>query len=163
MAAIGGYIGYVIRMPAGVIIGSMLTVALLKYFDLITFGPLLSITFIVQVSLGILLGMSVKEISKKERKNIFIGILLFGIGSIIIALSIGLIIIRFSELDLLTAVLSSATGGMPEMSAFALALSLEAPIVALFHLLRVITVIATYSYILSWAANKEEHNYDSVG
>lgn len=66
LALIGGAIGYITRLPVGVVLGSMFAVGLAKYFDILHLERTVSISFVIQVLLGAMLGLSLIKINKQQ-------------------------------------------------------------------------------------------------
>lgn len=142
LAGIGGYIGWRLKIPAGAMVGSMFAVAagsLLK----VELGPLPAYSkTIVQVILGAILGLGLKNTNLDLLKS-----LLLPAGLIIVVLMAAgfltaFILNRFFGFNMMTAIFSSTPGGMTELSIVATEMNADSPVVAILQLIRLMSVIA---------------------
>lgn len=154
VAALGGYLGYVLRLPMGVILGSMLAVGLSKYFGYLTFERNPWLSFANQVMLGIMLGVTFVNLDIQEIKKLRWGLFLILIGVLIMTFATGFVIQYISPLDGKTAIISAAPAAIAEMSILANALELNTPIIVILHLIRVVSVVFIFSLLLRYVHNK---------
>lgn len=151
LSIIGGYIGYKTNFPLGVVLGSMLTVGLAKVFGVLVMERTETISFIVQVSLGIVLGLSLIKI----KRDVFIKVsksLIFIIMIVIIFTFVGgLLIHSLTGYDLTLSILSVAPGAVVEVATLAQELNLDSPSVVIIHLLRVLVIMSLFPLFIKWA------------
>jgi len=141
IASVGGFVGYKLKIPAGAMIGSMLAVAAASLFK-VDLGGLPSYSkAIVQVVLGAILGLGLRNMDLQQLKSLLIpaavitGILLFT------GFAIAFILNRFFGFDMMTAIFSSTPGGMTELSMVATEMDANSPVVAILQLIRLISII----------------------
>ena len=74
-------------------------------------------------------------------------------GLAVLAASAGLggLIAAVTELRLPTALLATAPGGLPEVSITAKVLQLGVPVVAAFHVVRIVMILLLSSHVFRWA------------
>ncbi|MBS6397798.1 MAG: AbrB family transcriptional regulator [Clostridiales bacterium] len=115
VAAFGGYVGKKLRIPAGMMVVSMVLVGILNagfgkaYF----YDPL---TKVVQILAGILVGSKLDKKAVSELRKIILPTGVLVLCMMILNVCASLLIIRFSPLDLTTAMFASAPGGMADMT-----------------------------------------------
>ena len=163
LSTIGGYIGYKSNFPLGVVLGSMLAVGLGKIFGILAMERTETISFIVQVSLGIVLGLSLIKI----KKDVFIKVIKSLMVVIIIVLAFtllgGLFIHWLTEYNLTLSILSVAPGAVVEVATLAQELNLDSPSVVLIHLVRVLVIMSLFPFFIKWALRITNENGDSHG
>ena len=75
LLAVGGaYIVNMLKFPVGSLIGSMTLVGFAKYLGFLDMDPTGSLSYVFQVLLGLMLGLSIKRISKSEINEKSIGL-----------------------------------------------------------------------------------------
>lgn len=154
ISSIGGYLGYIFKLPVGVILGSMFAVGLSKYFDLLVFEPTNWLSFSNQVMLGLMLGVAFVNIDLKQIKELKLGLVFIAIGVFMMTFVTGFTISYLTPLDSETSIISSAPAAIAEMSILANALGLNTPIIVILHLVRVVSVILIFSFILKYSYKK---------
>ncbi|WP_158736923.1 AbrB family transcriptional regulator [Alteribacillus sp. YIM 98480] len=150
VALLGGYLGRLMRIPIGSVIGAMLCVGLFKIIGVVTFSDTDWLSFVVQVSIGIMLGVSFISLDKGIIKKISAGLMVNLIGIFFMVITIGIIISFGFSMDLKLSILSSAPGAIVEMATMADALQLDSPTVVLVHLFRVIIIMAIFPLLIKW-------------
>lgn len=140
-AVAGGFIGYVLRLPARLLLGPMLISAAVHILGWTKFVPAVEIVNVAQLVLGTTIGCRFVGTAPRE----IIRILTLSLGSTIILLAITLVfaavISRFSSYSLITLLLAYSPGGLAEMSLVALSLGIEVAFVAAHHIIRVFMVM----------------------
>ncbi len=110
IASVGGFVGYKLKIPAGAMIGSMLAVAAASLFK-VDLGGLPSYSkAIVQVVLGAILGLGLRNMDLQQLKSLLIPAAV--ITGILLAtgFAIAFILNRFFGFDMMTAIFSSTAG-----------------------------------------------------
>ncbi|WP_100401143.1 AbrB family transcriptional regulator [Bacillus sp. FJAT-44742] len=154
LGLLGGGIGYLLRIPMGTILGAMLAVGTGRVMGWITMEPSEVVTFLVQLALGIMIGLSFYQLNKGQLKRAGKGLLFIIIAVVFMTCSVAFMVYFFTGLDKAIAILSSAPGGMVEMATMAEALNLEAPGVIFLHFIRLLLVMLVFPYIISWGVKK---------
>ena len=149
-AIFGGLTGLLLRIPMGTIMGAMLFVGLAKAFSIITLEPTSILSFLVQISLGTMIGLSFTKLTKSQLKQIRYSILFIVISVILTTIVTGLVVSRITPISTPIAILSSAPGGMVEMATMAVALNLAAPLVIFLHFIRLLLVMIAYPYLIKY-------------
>ena len=147
IGSVGGLAGYKLRLPAGALLGSMVTVAIYNCLGFEVFMPT-EARVIVQILVGCLLGLSLNRETFMQLKTAIkpaIAICLILLTGCLIT---GFILFKFCKLDIYTAFLSSTAGGMTELTLLAVTLGGDGPKVAILHLIRMITVVSTMPVLL---------------
>lgn len=134
----------------GTIIGSMIFVGLGKTFSIIQLESSVTLSFLVQVSLGIMIGLSFTKLTKNQLQEIKNSILFIVISVMMMTVVTGLIVSYITSVPLSVSILSSAPGGMVEMATMAEGLGLEAPSVIFLHFLRLLIVMLIYPSVIKY-------------
>lgn len=139
----GAFIGTVLRLPAGALVGSMLAVAFANIFisQVEIVSPPPQIRLVLQVALGIILGSRFTQDTFLSLKELWQPALLGAAIAISTGILTGLLISRYLGVEKLTAFLGSAPGGMTDMSLIALDLGAGGSLVLVMHLVRLLCVI----------------------
>jgi len=150
LALIAGYIGLKLKIPAGGIIFSLVAVAGVKLLSRMETGPIPGLlNLIPQAVLGLFLGTQfsnrvLEEISKMWG-YIFISVLVLFVTGILIA-------VVYAKMNLMnppTAYLSTSPGALTGIVFMSLDLKeVNAPLVAIFHLIRMSSLVLTGPIIL---------------
>lgn len=146
----GGYIGHLLRLPVGYILGSMFAVGLAKTFQLLSFESSTIQTFFMQITLGLMVGLSFQKMSLEQIKKLATSLVIITISVFILTFGAGFVISLFPNLAINLSLLAAAPGGMIEMATIAKTLSLEAPVVIMLHLARVLAVMTIFPLILQY-------------
>lgn len=144
------------KIPAGIVIVPLAITAAMNIstVELASIPPLLLLT--AQVSVGIGLG---KNISFQDLKLggkyclVYFGI---SISLILVSFGLGALLASFTTLDLATAILSIAPGGLIEMVLTASTVGGDPAIVSALQLIRILVIIMFVPSLLKWYFNREE-------
>jgi len=149
VAFIGGYVGIKLKIPAGAFIGAMFSVAIFN----ICLGKAeipSNLKLVAQVVMGGIVGLNFTADTMSGLKNLIAPALILMIGLMVYSIFLGFVISKLTGLDLMTALFSSAPGGLTDMTIISDAYGAETPKVALLHLVRLITVISVLPFVLGW-------------
>jgi len=147
IAAAGGLIGVYFKIPAGAMICSMLAVALYNILSNQAYVPK-NTTIVLQIAAGAMIGARMTKEDILGMKDMIVPIIIIVFGVVIINFSIGLLITKFSKLDMATSLFASAPGGLTEMTLAANDLGADTPKVAILQLLRLVSVITLLPVLL---------------
>lgn len=151
----GGLIGQWLKLPVGAILGAMFAVGLAKTFHLLAFESSRLLTFFMQVTLGTMVGLSFIKLSLQQIKKLAASLVVITFSVFILSIGAGLILSLLPGLSANIAVLSAAPGGMIEMATIAKTLSLNAPVVIMLHLVRVLAVMTVFPLILQYLYERQ--------
>jgi membrane AbrB-like protein len=157
IASLGGLVGNYLRIPIGTLIGAMFAVGLSKHFSILSFQSSTILSFFVQMLLGIMFGLSFIKLTKVQLKKLLISFSIIIISVIIMSAGTGFIVSKLTFIDSGLSILSAASGGIPEMAMTAKALHLDAPVVVVIHLIRVILVMSVFTFLLNYFYRREKH------
>lgn len=143
----GGLTCYLLRIPGGALLGSMLAVGIYNCFKSQAFMPS-QVRRGAQIVIGCLLGLNLNLNTFMELRAVLIPALVISTILLIWGIMTGFIVFRFCNLDMNTAFLSSSPGGMTELSLVAASLGGDGAKVAILHLTRLITIISVIPLIL---------------
>ncbi|WP_019152662.1 AbrB family transcriptional regulator [Robertmurraya massiliosenegalensis] len=150
IAAVGGIIGALAKLPLGTMIGAMFAVGISKHFEILSFQTSTPLTFIVQLLLGTMFGLSFIKLTKEQIKKLFFSFSFIIFSVILMSVGTGFLVAKLTFLDLGASILASSPGGIPEMAITAKALELQAPIIVVIHLIRVIVVMSFFTILLNY-------------
>jgi membrane AbrB-like protein len=156
IASLGGLVGNYLRIPIGTLIGAMFAVGLSKHFSILSFQSSTILSFFVQMLLGIMFGLSFIKLTKVQLKKLLISFSII-ISVIIMGAGTGFIVSKLTFIDSGLSILSAASGGIPEMAMTAKVLHLDAPVVVVIHLIRVILVMSVFTFLLNYFYRREKH------
>ena len=151
LALIGGAIGYISRFPVGVVLGSMFAVGLAKYFDILHLERTVPISFLIQVLLGAMLGLSLIKINKKQLITLGKSLVAVAIIVVIFTGVAGTVLGWVTGTNPVLATLAASPGAIVEVATLAQELNLDAPTVVLVHLVRVIVIMSLFPILLKLA------------
>jgi len=153
VGAAGGLIGKAVKIPAGALLGAMLTAAALNVFgECATFPE--SFRAPIQILSGTLIGsrITLKEI--RGLKSMALPVVVLILGMIFLNLIVGVSIYFISEMDMTTALFSSAPGGLSDMVLISEELGANTAQVAVLHLVRLLTVLFVIIPLFKHLANR---------
>lgn len=147
VAIVGGKIAIRLKIPAGAMIGAMVSVSAFNLsFGIATMPAEYKI--LTQIATGAFIGARIKKEDilglKEVLKPAIIIVSCMGVMNFIL----GYILYKNSSLDLTTALFSTAPGGMMDMSLIAHELNADSAKVVIFQLVRLISVIGVIPIFL---------------
>jgi membrane AbrB-like protein len=147
LATAGGLAGYKIGFPAGAFIGAMVFVTV---YNLITSNAIVHVPLKIaaQIILGAAIGTGLTLRTLKGFKELLIPILIFLTLLFIFSIISAFVLSKFTHMDIATAFFSCCPGGLTEMTIIADSYKANAPIVALIHISRILSVILIYPLIV---------------
>ncbi|MDF2683196.1 MAG: putative ammonia monooxygenase [Brevibacillus sp.] len=160
LAVIGAFVGNYFRLPGSFLTGSLLTTSFLAGSGLaVPQIPSLMIT-IAQLSLGIYLGL---QIDPKEIKNVK-KLLAYMVGSslllVLFAFLQAFLLTIWTPLEMKTAFLSTAPGGIAEMGMTAVIVGADLPLVSSYQIFRLffimLVVVPFFQWLLTRSTKKSE-------
>ncbi len=150
LGLVGGALGAKLKIPAGALIGAMLTIILFKMTMKMHWEIPKGFTFALQVFLGIMVGATFQpellHVMKKIALPVIIScVVLVGVGILMAA-----VFAKLGLLDFGTAYLGTSPGAMSALIAMALDSGAQPMLVVCFHFFRVVFVILTAPLIFKW-------------
>ena len=149
VAFLGGFVGYKLKIPAGTLIFSFLAVASVKVL-LRYEGEALPafLKYIPQTLVGLTLGAQCSRRVLEEISRMWGYMFICVLVLVVVGMIIAIIFVKLNVLDLPTAYLSTSPGGIVAMIFLAADQGVNAPLVAIFHLFRILFILFTGPFIL---------------
>lgn len=147
IATIGGLLGYLLKVPAGAITFSMAAAAVFNISSGRGYVPGV-VRNGTQVVAGVLIGAGVTIGDVYNLKGVIVPAMVLLFGFIFMNIILAVFISKTGSLDLITALFSSAPGGLTDMALIASELGADAPKVALLQLSRIICVISLFPWVI---------------
>lgn len=147
VAGAGGIIGIKLKIPAGALVGAMISVAVYNIWCGKGHIPT-NFKLLAQIVVGGMLGLNFTMETIHGLKTILVPALIMLSGLMVLNLLLGLLLYKTTGLDLITALFSSAPGGLTEMVLTAEAYGADTSKVALLHLMRLISVITILPWVI---------------
>ena len=150
LGLVGGALGAKLKIPAGALIGAMLTIILFKMTMKMHWDIPKGFTFALQVFIGIMVGATFQpellHVMKKIALPVIIScVVLVGAGILMAA-----VFAKLGLLDFGTAYLGTSPGAMSALIVMALDSGAQPMLVVCFHFFRVVFVILTAPLIFKW-------------
>lgn len=147
IALVCGATGKALGVPGGAIAFSMVGCATYNIKTDHGYMPL-PVRKFVQVFAGALVGATVGRQQAVQMIELW-DVVILAVGSfIVLDLVAGMLIARYTDMDLITALFSSAPGGLTDMTLIAADLGADGVKVAGMHMLRLVSVIALYPVMI---------------
>ena len=143
VASLGAFVFVKLKIPAGAFLGAMLFVIIYNLLTDAAFIPREGILFI-RIFAGALLGSRMNKSDVIQMKTIIFPAVLLVLGMLVCNLSLGYGIHRLAGMDLMTALLGSAPGGLQDIAIIAEDLDAEAAQVVLLQTVRLLAVLGIY-------------------
>ncbi len=152
VGTLGAFLGSKFKIPAGALIGAMIAVICFKLLARVDWSAPKSITFILQVFLGIMVGATFQPEMLKVMGKVFFPVITSTLLLVGTGLLLSFVFERMGLLDMGTAYLSTSPGAMSALIVLALDSGKDAAVITCFHFFRVIFIILTlpiiYKYVL---------------
>ena len=149
VGSVGGITGYLLRLPAGALVGSMLAVGIYNGLGFKAYMPV-QVRIGCRIVVGCLLGLNLNQGTFMQLRTVLVPALIIVTSLLIWGMFTGFIVYKVCKLDMYTAFLSSSAGGLTELSLMASSLGGDGPKVAILHLVRMITVVSTMPILLTF-------------
>ena len=157
IAAIGGILFLLLKIPGSLMVGAMLTTIL---FNLLTGRGMLpgGASVFVQFLLGAYIGTMLHREDIKKLKKLWAPALLLLLGMTAYAIFMGVFFSKTADCDILTAMYATAPGGMVEVCLFAGDTGGDTSLIAAFHTLRTAILYLAVPVMATVILKKREKN-----
>lgn len=153
IGGVGGYLGIKLKIPAGAMIGAMVFVGVFNVFTGKGDIPP-NFKLVAQVVIGSMIGLNFTMESIKGLKDLILPAIVLVIGLTALSIGLGIIIHKFTGVDLPTALFSAAPGGIADMTIMSESFGAQTHIVALLHLVRLTTVLTILPIVIKVLTSK---------
>jgi membrane AbrB-like protein len=159
---IGAIVGYRLPVPAGILVGTLVTVGVgggavaLLGLPHLTVPP--GINGLLQILLGMLVGFRMTREELREGVRALLPASLLAV--VIISASVGaaLVAVSVTSLDPVTALFAAAPGGLTEMTAVGASFGADGAAVASVQLVRVLMAVAVVDVVLQRLGHKSDES-----
>jgi len=139
-ALAGGLLLYVLKIPAGAILGSIVAVAILNVARQNAVYPS-SVKVLVQIFAGTYIGSKITAQTFLEVNILLVPSLILTVELFVMAFLTAYILHKVCRMDWATALFSSTPGGIQEMGLISDELGLQTPKIVLMHTFRILAVL----------------------
>ena len=150
LGLLGGFLGSKLKIPAGALIGAMVTIIAFKMITKVHWEIPKSFTFSLQVFLGIMVGATFQPELLQAMKKIAFPVIISCVILVGAGVLMAVVFTRLGLLDIGTAYLGTSPGAMSALIVLALESEAQPMLVVCFHFFRVIFVILTAPLVFKW-------------
>ena len=150
LGIVGGVLGAKLKIPAGALIGAMLTIIVFKMTMKMHWEIPRGFTFALQVFLGIMVGATFQPELLHVMKKIAFPVIISCVVLVGTGILMAIILTRLGLLDIGTAYLGTSPGAMSALIVMAFDSGAQPMLVVCFHFVRVVFVILTAPLIFKW-------------
>jgi len=150
LGIVGGALGVKLKIPAGALIGAMLTIIVFKMTLKMHWEIPKGFTFALQVFLGIMVGATFQPELLHVMKKIALPVIISSVVLVGAGILMAVIFSRLGLVDFGTAYLGTSPGAMSALIVMALDSGAQPMLVVCFHFVRVVFVILTAPLIFKW-------------
>ena len=150
LGLVGGALGAKLKIPAGALIGAMLTIIVFKMTMKMHWEIPKGFTFALQVFLGIMVGATFQPDLLHVMKKIALPVIISCVVLVGAGILMAVIFAKLGLLDIGTAYLGTSPGAMSALIVMALDSGAQPMLVVCFHFVRVVFVILTAPLIFKW-------------
>jgi len=141
LAFIGGLMGTLSRIPAGTLLGSMLSVGLFRALGMPMWSPPKIFQSIAQIGVGITIGLYITKDTLQQLYSMLGPVLLLTTGMIVCGIILSYVLKRITNWDWATCLLSASPAGLTQMGAIADEMGANPIIVSLMHTVRLASIL----------------------
>lgn len=149
-AGVGAGLATLVKLPAAPLLGAMVGVALVRLTSDRTFEIPSSASWVVYAVVGWLLGQTVTRASLASLRTQWLPIVLVVVLFIVFGLALAWALWRFGGLDVHTALLATAPGGIAQIGVLSAEAKANVPLILSVHVLRITSVIVLMSVGLKY-------------
>ena len=150
LGIVGGVLGAKLKIPAGALIGAMLTIIVFKMTMKMHWEIPKGFTFALQVFVGIMVGATFQPELFHVMKKIALPVIISCVVLVGAGVLMAVIFTRLGLLDIGTAYLGTSPGAMSALIVMAFDSQAQPMLVVCFHFFRVAFVILTAPLIFRW-------------
>jgi len=146
----GGAAGYVIKLPAGVLVGGLVGGIIVKA---LLSGPakeLPVLSIVSQLMVALVIVLQSDTVSLRALPRMVPLAFFYSLCLVAFSLIFALVLEKFFGVDALTALFSAAPGALSGMGIASADVGANAPLVLAVHVVRVVTILVTVPLIAGW-------------
>lgn len=153
---IGGLLFQKLKFPAGAMVGAMVFTAIFNVATNVAYLPLETKVF-TQMIAGAYIGHTITKKDVIALKNIIKPAFIMMLSMIILDMGMGFIMYKMSGVDIATALMSSAPGGMMDIALLSQDVGADSSKVALLQLIRLMTVMTCFPLLIKGISKRVEN------
>ncbi|MDF3005065.1 MAG: Membrane protein AbrB duplication [Oscillospiraceae bacterium] len=156
-ASLVGGIFYKIRIPGGILVGAVVGILLLNF----TFGNAFmpnEAKIAAQIVSGAFIGVGISREEIKQFRRLFKPLIILIGCMLVLNLTLGTVIYRISDMDLMTAMFCAVPGGMSNIPIIAAEMGADSTQVAVMQFIRMCAGIGIFPSVIKYFAK----NYEKV-
>lgn len=150
---IGGTAALKLKIPAGAILGSTISVALFGIFSGKSVFPQ-EFNIIAQIGAGIFIGARIYKKDIMELKTMIRPAVIITVSMSLFSILMGILINANSDIDLITSLFASAPAGITDITLISLDFGADTSIVAVLHFARLISIITIMPGFIKYFVSK---------
>ncbi len=157
VASLVGGIFYKIRIPGGILVGAVVGILLLNF----TFGNAFmpnEAKIAAQIVSGAFIGVGISREEIKQFRRLFKPLIILVGCMLVLNLTLGTVIYRISDMDLMTAMFCAVPGGMSNIPIIAAEMGADSTQVAVMQFIRMCAGIGIFPSVIKYFAK----NYEKV-
>ncbi len=149
----GGILANRLKLPAGFMIGAMAATA---FFNVLSGHGMMpsEIKTAVQTVSGIFIGMKIRKSDLPTLKTILLPAVVSAAFMTLLCMGMGWMVRIFSGVDVITAILGCAPGGIVDMSLIAMDVGADTSVISVLHMIRLVTVLGVFPTLLQLLVKK---------
>lgn len=147
VGSVGGVLGNISSIPAGALTGAAFFVAFFNMFFFRLYIPV-KISHSIQMLIGAVIGAGMKMDDVLGLKRIIVPALMVVVFLLTIGIFLGYLLNKIWNIDINTAIIATAPGGLTVMSLIAPDLGADVSIVTSLHFVRLIALIIIYPIVM---------------
>jgi len=153
-AALGAWLGTLVRLPAPALLGGMLVSAVGHAVGLLQGAPPVLVIGLAQLVIGCSIGCRFAGF----RPHDVIATMVVGLGlttvMAVVSFTVAVAVHLVTDTDPLLLMLALMPGGVAEMSVIALSLGIDPAFVATHHIVRIALIVAAAPYVFRWLGRR---------
>lgn len=150
MVLIAAWVAVRISLPTPFLLGPLIGSAALVLTGFQAPNTPSFLVVISQLCIGTYLGLTIKPTSLKNWKKLLPYTFMGSIAVVFFSLGVGLLLTRLHSLDLISAFLGTAPGGMGEMGLTAVLVSANVSLVTAYQMFRLVFILFVMPLLLKW-------------
>lgn len=158
---VGAFIGKKLKIPAGILIGAIVSVAIINLTVGVAPIPL-SMRMMTQIITGAFIGAGLTNASIRRMRYLIKPASTIVISLLSINLFLGLTLYHFTSMDLCTALFATTPGGLSEMLIISEDMGANTPLVSVFQLSRMIITVCTFPILMTHVMKAQRNDCDTA-
>ena len=150
LGLVGGVLGAKLKIPAGALIGAMVTIIVFKMTMKMHWEMPKGFMFALQIFVGIAVGTTFQPEMLQVMKKIALPVIISCVVLVGTGVMMAIIFARIGLLDMGTAYIGTSPGAMSALIVLALDSGAQPMLVVCFHFVRVVFVLLTAPLIFKW-------------